>query len=75
MTPGVVILTTMSSADAERRLRSKLYKHARATRNLAVKYDVQKRAVEASSLFFWTCFFNPQGKRDCDCEESSGAKH
>ena len=67
------MITTKSSADAGTRLESKLYKHARATRNLAAKYDMQKRAVEASTLFFWTCFFYPQGKRDC--EDSSGAKH
>ena len=64
MTPGVVILTMMSSADAEGRLQSNLYKHARATRNLTATPDMQKRAVEASTLFFWTCFCNPQGKRE-----------
>ena len=64
MTPEVVILTTLSSADAERRLLSKLYKHARTTRNLTATRDIQKHAVEASRLFFWTCFWNPQGKRE-----------
>ena len=58
------MITTESSADAERRLQSKLYKHARATRNLTATPDMQKHAVEASRLFFWTCFCNPQGKRD-----------
>ena len=67
------MITTESFADAATRCEAKLYKHARATRNLAAKYDMQKRAVDASTLSFWTCFFNPQGKRDC--EESSGAKH
>ena len=67
------MITRKALQNATTRLESKGYKHARATRNLAAKYDMQKRAVEASTLFFWTCFFNPQGKRDC--EESSGAKH
>ena len=73
MTPGIVIITTESSADAGRRCEAKLYTHARATRNLTATPHMQKRAVEASTLFFWTCFCNPQGKRDY--EESSGAKH
>ena len=64
MTPGVVILPTESSADAETRCEAKLYKHARASRNLTVTPDMQKHAVEASRLFFWTCFCNPQGKRE-----------
>ena len=67
------MITRKALQNARTRLESKSYKHARATRNLAAKYDMQKRAVEASSLFFWTCSFNPQGKRDC--EELSGAKH
>ena len=69
------MITRKALQNARTRLESKSYKHARATRNLAAKYDMQKRAVEveASTLFFWTCFFNPQGKRDC--EESRGAKH
>ena len=67
------MITRKALQDARTGLKSKSYQHARATRNLAAKYDMQKRAVEASTLFFWTCFFNPQGKRDC--EESSGAKH
>ena len=72
MTPGIAILTTASSTDAERRCKSKLYKHAWATGNLTATPHMQKRAVEASTLFFWTCFCNPQGKRDY--EELSRAK-
>ena len=68
-----VMITRRALQNARTRLESKSYKHTRATRNLAAKYDMQKRAVEASTLFFWTCFFYPQSKRDC--EESSGAKH
>ena len=56
------MITTESSADAGRRLESKLYKHAWATRNLTAKHHMQKRAVEASTLFFWTCFFLPAGQ-------------
>ena len=67
------MITRQALQNAKTRLESKGYKQARATRNLAAKHPMQKRAVEASTLFFWTCFFNPQGKRDC--EESSGAKH
>ena len=66
MTPEIVMITTGSSADAGRRCEAKLYKHARATRNLTATPHTQKRAVEASTLFFWTFFFNPQGKRDCE---------
>ena len=66
------MITTESFADAERRLRSILYKHARATRNLTATPDMQKHAVEASRLFFGTSFCNPQGKREY--EELSGAK-
>ena len=72
MTPGVEMITTKSFADAATRCEAKLYKHARATRNLTATPDMQKHAVEASRLFFWTCFCNPQGKRDY--EESRGAK-
>ena len=67
------MITRKALQNATTRLEAKCYKHARATRNLAAKHHMQKRAVEASTLFFWTCFFYPQGKRDC--EESSGAKH
>ena len=67
------MITRKALQNARTGLEPKSYKHARATRNLAAKHHMQKRAVEASTLFFWTCFFNPQGKRDC--EESSGAKH
>ena len=67
------MITTKSSADATTRRESKGYEHAAVTQKLAAKIDMQNNAVEASKLFFWTCFFYPQGKRDC--EESSGAKH
>ena len=67
------MITRKALQNARTRLESKSYKHETATQNLAAKHHMQKRAVEASTLFFWTCFFNPQGKRDC--EESSGAKH
>ena len=70
------MITRRAQKNAGKRLEAKGYnsdKRARATRNLAAKHHMQKRAVEASTLFFWTCYFNPQGKRDCD--ESSGAKH
>ena len=66
------MITRRALKNAKTRLESKLYKHARATRNLTTKPHMQKRAVEASTLFFWTCFCNPQGKRDY--EELSGAK-
>ena len=50
------MITRKALQDARTVLKSKSYKHARATRNLAAKYDMQKRAVEASTLFFWTLF-------------------
>ena len=58
------MITTESFADAERRCEANVYKHARTTRNLTATPDMQKHAVKASRLFFWTCFWNPQGKRD-----------
>ena len=58
------MITTESFADAATRCEAKLYKHARATRNLTATPDMQKHAVEASRLFFGTSFCNPQGKRD-----------
>ena len=67
------MITRKALQNARTSRESKSYKHARATRNLAAKYDMQKRAVEASTLFFWASFSNPQGKRNC--EELSGAKH
>ena len=50
------MITRKALQNATTRLESKGYKHARATRNLAAKYDMQKRAVEESTLFFWACF-------------------
>ena len=58
------MITTESFADAATRCEAKLYKHARATRNLTATPDMQKHAVEASRLFFWTSFCNQQGKRE-----------
>ena len=59
--------------NARTRRESKAYEHAAATQKLVAKFDLQNHAVEASKLFFWTLFFYPQGKQDC--EESSAAKH
>ena len=58
------MITRKAQQNATARLEAKGYKHARATRNLTATPHMQKRAVEASTLFFWTCFCNPQGKRD-----------
>ena len=58
------MITTASFADAATRCKAKLYKHARTTRNLTATRDIQKHAVEAFRLFFWTSFCNPQGKRE-----------
>ena len=58
------MITTESFADAARRCEANVYKHARTTRNLTATPDIQKHAVEAFRLFFWTSFWNPQGKRD-----------
>ena len=58
------MITTASFADAATRCEANVYKHAWTTRNLTATPDIQKHAVEASRLFFWTSFCNPQGKRD-----------
>ena len=58
------MITTASFADAATRYEANVYKHAWTTRNLTATRDIQKQAVEASRLFFWTSFCNPQGKRD-----------
>ena len=50
------MITRKAQQNATTRLEAKGYKHARATRNLAAKHHMQKRAVEASTLFFWTLF-------------------